>query len=202
MLNETRIRMERQSFTRQGASASRQALCRLRVGISTGQITGLRIRRLQVRALPDAPFSGEKLCGERRSTEPEVKTFSRLHTSRLPRRTRTDIQAMGSTPTPPPFTEIGCSCRHRITHRWKGASCGCSSIGRALPCHGRGYGFESRHPLHLQGKKLIGRAPAFSRWRSKKPSHVESLVPGRALPTTTYKQWVRLPLPLLLGALV
>ena len=28
-------------------------------------------------------------------------------------------------------------------------SCGCSSVGRARPCHGRGHEFETRHPLHV-----------------------------------------------------
>ena len=27
--------------------------------------------------------------------------------------------------------------------------CGCSSVGRARPCHGRGHEFETRHPLHV-----------------------------------------------------
>ncbi len=27
--------------------------------------------------------------------------------------------------------------------------CGCSSAGRARPCHGRGHEFETRHPLHF-----------------------------------------------------
>lgn len=27
--------------------------------------------------------------------------------------------------------------------------CGCSSVGRARPCQGRGHGFETRHPLHF-----------------------------------------------------
>jgi hypothetical protein len=29
------------------------------------------------------------------------------------------------------------------------AICGCSSAGRARPCHGRGHGFETHHPLHF-----------------------------------------------------
>jgi hypothetical protein len=36
------------------------------------------------------------------------------------------------------------------TGRWLGSQiCGCSSVGRARPRHGRGHEFETRHPLHF-----------------------------------------------------
>ena len=36
------------------------------------------------------------------------------------------------------------------TGRWFGSQfCGCSSVGRARPRHGRGHEFETRHPLHF-----------------------------------------------------
>lgn len=42
--------------------------------------------------------------------------------------------------------------------------CGNSSAGRALPCQGKGRGFESRFPLQflqaLQGSSLFGNVPS------------------------------------------
>jgi hypothetical protein len=51
------------------------------------------------------------------------------------------------------------------TGRWRASPiCGCSSVGRARPCQGRGHGFEPRHPLHLD---LLGcaRVPPSARCR-------------------------------------
>ena len=36
--------------------------------------------------------------------------------------------------------------------------CGCSSVGRARPCHGRGHEFETRHPLHVGCVRAKARA--------------------------------------------
>ncbi len=51
------------------------------------------------------------------------------------------------------------------TGRWSSCTfCGCSSVGRARPRHGRGHEFETRHPLHF-GCVLALRCRATWCWR-------------------------------------
>ena len=42
-----------------------------------------------------------------------------------------------------------CAGRPRYWPNVVSQPCGCSSVGRARPCHGRGHEFETRHPLHF-----------------------------------------------------
>ena len=55
--------------------------------------------------------------------------------------------------------------------------CGCSSVGRARPCHGRGHEFETRHPLHVGC--VCAKAPARRRacaWPRRGPPAANRLV--------------------------
>lgn len=42
-----------------------------------------------------------------------------------------------------------CNCGSDFSSRSQTVKCGCSSVGRALPCQGSCREFESRHPLHF-----------------------------------------------------
>ena len=56
-------------------------------------------------------------------------------------------------------------------------SCGCSSVGRARPCHGRGHEFETRHPLHVgcvRAKALVRRRACA--WPRSGPRAADHLV--------------------------
>ncbi len=155
-----------------------------------------RFRRLACAAAPrrgslaracDASFAtaeGPPMC-------PRSAHLDRVPRECAPRAMREPCRA-DSAPRTLDAPTLGCKPSRLVARRTSANARGCSSVGRARPCQGRGRGFESGHPLQTMneaGESRPRSSSATSRGKGSRSStgHGTQVVKGAVCKTVMHR---------------